>query len=253
MTKRSAVALGAVSGVALLAAVALADEATLNKIPHMPLQAPPHAAEVTFLEGHAGHTPVGAASATPLKTGDQLTQGEIVQTESRSRLELRLDDKSLLRLGPGSQLKLTEANFASDGTRKLSVKLFFGNLWARVTSAVNGDQRFAVETENAVAGVRGTTFQVDARTDKSVLVRVFDGAVAVAQPQAEPAKNPAGTLRHEIAGPQEVTRAAWEKLVGAQMQIVVSKKGVPGEPAPIAPADIEKDTWVKWNQERDAK
>ena len=61
-----------------------------------------------------------------------------------------------------------------------------GKLWAKVTSAIHGEQKFQVETENAVAGVRGTTFRVDANQDKSVRVRVYDGQVAVAPGAPQP-------------------------------------------------------------------
>jgi len=247
-TMRSRALLGAgLSGLLGAATIcALAAQAHLTK--------PEHAAEVTFLEGKANRTPVGAAVAAHLKQGDQILQGDHIATEAKSRVELRLDDKSILRLGPNAELALTEANFAGGGEkRKLTVKLFFGNLWAKVASAVSGDQHFAVETENAVAGVRGTTFRVDAHADKSVLVRVYAGAVAVARPQDETPANPEGTLRKEVPGPAEVTRAAWEKLVGAQMQIVISKKGEPGEPTPFTDADEANDPFAKWNQEQDAK
>ncbi len=108
-----------------------------------------------------------------------------------------------------------------------------------------------METENAVAGVRGTTFRVDAHADKSVLVRVYAGAVAVARPPDERPPNPGGTLRKEVPGPAEVTRAGLrmgEAGRRAQMQIVISKKGEPGEPTPFTPADEADDTSAKWNQ-----
>jgi len=209
-----------------------------------------HAAQVTFLEGKAGRTESGAAVETPIKQGDQLLEGDLVATEAKSRIELKLDDNSLLRLGPNARIALTEAQFDGGAqTRKLSVKLFFGNIWAKVTSAVSADQRFAVETENAVAGVRGTTFRVDAHADKSVLVRVYAGAVAVARPVGQRTDEKGARL--EVAGPAEVSRDQWEKLVGAQMQISVSAKGVPGEPSPFT--DEPADAWAKWNEERDAK
>ena len=109
-----------------------------------------------------------------------------------------------------------------------------------------------METENAVAGVRGTTFRVDARTDKSVLVRVYAGAVAVAKnvPIYATGKN---EPRREVPGPEEVSREQWEKLVGKQMQIVIAADGTPGEPEQFAEDADKNDAWAKWNQERDEK
>ena len=128
--------------------------------------------------------------------------------------------------------------------------MFFGKLWAKVTSVLQGEQKFEVETENAVAGVRGTTFRVDANDDKSVLVRVYDGSVAVGKGAAQ-AGSPGGE-RREVAGPQEVTREQWEKLVGKQMQIFIAADGTPGEPEEF-PADVDKDdAFARWNQQRDA-
>ena len=115
---------------------------------------------------------------------------------------------------------------------------------------LQGEQKFEVETENAVAGVRGTTFRVDANDDKSVLVRVYDGSVAVGKGAAQ-AGSPGGE-RREVAGPQEVTREQWEKLVGKQMQIFIAADGTPGEPEEF-PADVDKDdAFARWNQQRDA-
>jgi hypothetical protein len=172
----------------------------------------------------------------------------VVETQKDSRIELRFSDASVLRLGARAKLQLTEAHFGGPSKRRLTAKLFFGKLWAKVTSVVQGDQKFAVETENAVAGVRGTQFLVDARADKSVLVRVYDGQVAVAKPAYATGKP--GEERREVEGPQEVTREQWEKLVGRQMEIVVAADGTPGDPQPFG-ADADDD-FSRWNQERDA-
>ena len=211
------------------------------------LEAQPRTAQVSALEGKA-HRARGA-QRQPLAVGSGLSQGDVVETQKDSRIELRLSDASLLRLGPEAKLQLAEAHFGGPSKRRLSARLFFGKLWAKVTSVIQGDQKFQVETENAVAGVRGTAFLVDARDDKSVLVRVYDGQVAVAKPAAAAAGTP-GEQRREVEGPQEVTREQWEKLVGKQMQLVVAADGTPGDPEPFSAGS--EDDFSRWNQERDA-
>jgi hypothetical protein len=211
------------------------------------LAADSRTAQVSALEGRATRARGGAPSA--LSVGAAVGQGDTIATEPESRLELKFVDASIIRIGAKARLQLTEAHFGGGPSmRKLTAKLFFGDLWAKVTSAIQGDQKFAVETENAVAGVRGTTFRVDARGDKSVLVSVYDGAVAVAKPGAS---QDSGGGRHEIAGPREISRDKWEKIVGAQMQILIAPDGSPGEPTQLA-TDAE-DAFAKWNEERDAK
>ena len=67
-----------------------------------------------------------------------------------------------------------------------------------------GEARFEVKTENAVAGVRGTTFRVDAASDKLVVVRVYSGTVAVAGGGAAPpgARGAGGRGAQQVPGPR---------------------------------------------------
>ncbi len=209
-------------------------------------------AQVSALEGSATRAR-GSAQPAALKVGAGLSQGDVIQTGDDSRMEIRFSDASVLRMGSKAKLQLTEAHFGGGAAkRRMTAKLFFGNLWAKVTSVIQGEQKFQVETENAVAGVRGTTFRVDANTDKSVLVRVYAGTVAVAKNVPIYATGKKDEARHEVAGPDEVSREQWEKIVGRQMQIVIAADGTPGDPEQFSP-DVEKDdAWAKWNQQRDA-
>jgi len=207
-------------------------------------------ARVSALEGRAQRSRA-AGARSELRVGTSVSQGDTVETQDASRIEIRFSDGSVLRLGPKSKLQLAEVHFGARPIgRKLNARLFFGRLWAKVTSVIQGDQKFEVETENAVAGVRGTTFRMDANADKSVLVRVYDGTVAVGK--NEPAAPRPGGERREVPGPQEVTREEWEKLVGRQMQIFIAADGTPGEPEEFSP-DVDKDdAFARWNQQRDA-
>ncbi len=215
------------------------------------VEAQPKTAQVSALEGKAQKAR-DRARATPLSVGTGVAQGDQILTQDDSRLELKFSDGSVLRMGPKAKMQLTEAHFGGGpARRKLTAKLFFGNLWAKVTSVIQGEQKFQVETENAVAGVRGTTFRVDAHADKSVLVRVYAGAVAVAKNVPVSAVGKKGEPRHEVAGPEEVSRERWEKIVGEQMEIVIAADGTPGEPRQVAEDADKDDAWAKWNQGRD--
>lgn len=216
------------------------------------------AGQVSFLEGKATRAPKGGGAKVDLAKGGAVEAGDDVATSAGSKLELTLADGSIVRLGPDSRTHLDEAAF-EDGERKFSAKVVFGSVWAKVSTALGGGSKFEVTTDRAVAGVRGTTFRVDAHKDKAVLVKVFAGAVAVAgasipRPLAPEGKDEKGkTGRKQVAGPHQVTKQEWEKLVGAQMQIAVNSDGTPGEPQKFAEADACKDPWTAWNRDRDGE
>ncbi|MHB8417384.1 MAG: FecR family protein [Myxococcales bacterium] len=203
---------------------------------------------VSYLTGSAEITHAGRTGA--LAQGGPVEAGDVVATGTASRLELTFADRSVVRLGPSSKLTVREAALEGAGQKKLSAKLLWGKLWAKVASTLGGESHFDVETDNAVAGVRGTTFRVDAHRDRSVLVRVYAGAVAVAAANRLPQMAHSST-RREIEGPAEVDRRTYEKLVAKMMEVRVSASGELGEPASFTAESEAKDRWVAWNQRRD--
>ncbi|HET7826554.1 MAG TPA: FecR family protein [Anaeromyxobacter sp.] len=235
---RPAFLAAAVAGVALLAAPAPAAVAR-------------PAGSVTFVSGEA--TRSAAWRTERLAPGTPVFAGDALETRRRTRLEVRLADESVLRLGPLSRAVVEEAAFGSTPEdRKVSAKLVVGKIWANVAKAVGGEARFEVQTDNAVAGVRGTTFRVDAAKDRSVVVKVYSGTVAVAGGRVPRPGHGAPRERREVPGPEEVSREQWEKLVGAMMQVKVSAAGVPAEPERFALSKAGRDEWEEWNRSRDA-
>jgi ferric-dicitrate binding protein FerR (iron transport regulator) len=209
-----------------------------------------NSALVSFLEGSATNSTGGSGSATPLALNKAVFENDVVETAPGAKLELKLKDGSVIRLGPASKLQLKSAYFGKQGEKKFSAKLMFGRVWSKVTGLVGGDSKFEVETDNAVAGVRGTTFRVDASTDRSVLVRVYSGAVAMGPGGRIPRPETKGH-RKQISGPKQIDKNTWEKLVGKMMEMHVSADGTPSDPTAFAAKDDAGDEWAQWNTERD--
>ena len=168
-------------------------------------------AQVSALEGRAQKSRAGGAPVQ-LRLGAAVVQGDTIETSDTARLEIRFSDNSVLRLGPKARLLLAESHFAAGpARRRMTAKLFFGNLWAKVTSVIHGDQRFQIETENAVAGVRGTEFRVEVAPKQEDLVRVYEGVVQVDGKDWSHRVAPAHELRfgkEKPAGPREFDPAS---------------------------------------------
>lgn len=150
--------------VAALAASARADETPAAR----------GAMKVTQVEGEAKATAQGGGEPIPLHPGAVLHEGDTVQTGAGARVEIALASGTVLRLGESTRAELREA--PPEGGR-FRLKLAIGNFWAHVAKLI-GQERFEVETENGVAGVRGTEFHVEAApAGGEDVLRVYEGKV----------------------------------------------------------------------------
>jgi hypothetical protein len=132
----------------------------------------PPPGQVTFVAGEATRSAGGKTEK--LAVGSAVFENDTLETKGRTRLEITLRDQSVVRVGPRSKVTISAAVFGrAVEDRKVAARLVVGDVWAKVARAVGGDARFEVQTANAVAGVRGTTFRVDARADKSLVVKVY--------------------------------------------------------------------------------
>jgi len=176
-------------------------------------------ATVSFLKGKATVT---ASSEQLLSLGGIVKEGATVSTFKETRLELKLEDGSVIRLGPFSTmvLKVSKSDAASGRTTEVDLKK--GRGWLNVAKAEG--TTFKVSTPSAVAAVKGTVFRLEVDNTGSQ-VNVYDGEVAV-----------------EKGGDQILLKK--DEMVLPQG----------GKPVPFTAEDDQRqdqDGWIAWNKSRD--
>lgn len=141
--------------------------------------------KVAQVEGEATRTPPGG-TAEVLKEGSAIEVGDELAVQPGGNLALSLTDESMLVLAGSSRLKIDEATFAGLDRKGFSARLLLGTVWAKVKKAAAGSTaKFDITTERAVAGVRGTTFQVELEGEET-RVEVEEGLVEVAHDEVAP-------------------------------------------------------------------
>ena len=143
------------------------------------------------------------------------------------------------------------------------MEISLGKLWVRVSKLFNPASRYDVKTPTVIAGVQGTTYQVQVIGDRSTTIQVFEGAVNVYNPF--PAGGPAAGEKpaqvgkpSEVAGPREVpgptavSREEWTEIVLHQYQQITVARGEIPHPTSFDPQKERQSDWVRWNEERDA-
>jgi hypothetical protein len=217
-------------------------------------------AKITTLEGTAQTICPEQKGLKNLKINDLLKTGCEVTTGEKSRMELLLPDNSIVRFAENTRFVILQVD-AADADKHRDVKIFvtIGKIWSNVRKALSGKSGFEVSCQTAVAGVRGTIYRMNVEDDKSALVKVYDGEVAVSSaakgteqkaPVAGPPKPVAGPT--QIAGPKPVSMEEWVYIVKSMQQIRIKSDGRAEEPKSFS-VEEDRDAWVDWNRARDDK
>ena len=205
------------------------------------------AARVTLLEGSVDYRPSDSEPWQPLQETTPVRADYTIQTGKNGYVELTLADGSILRLAPGSRFTIDKSLFPGDRPRRFSARLLLGKLWARVAGSLGmSGGSFRTATPTAVAGVRGTTYDLRTAEARGTDIWVYEGVVAVG-----PARFEKGGQKEEVAWPTEVSERQWEEIILGKLQkLHIGPDGTPGKPTAFEP-EKEKDGWTAWNQERD--
>ncbi len=213
------------------------------------------AVKVDKLEG-AAKSSADQQSWTPLKAGQEVPATHFVKTEAGARTMLLFPDGSSLKVGENSLVSLSEITSTASCEREdYKVKVFFGKVWSNVKKLVSKNDAggFVVESKNAVAGVRGTSFGFIVNPDGSGALLVENGKVEISG-QAKPAESKKMNIqewkknrsRQEVSGPAEISKKEWDSIVVEAMQMVrFTTDGTLSKPVPIGAANA--DAWYREN------
>jgi phage tail protein X len=219
---------------------------------------------ITYLEGQVQVKRAGENQWSPARPNMILSENDQVKALSQARVEFILDNQSALRLSENSLLiiqKLEEDRTARKETARMEISL--GRLWVRTAKLFNPASRYEVKTPTVIAGVQGTTYQVQVIGDRFTTIQVFEGAVNIYNPF--PGGGPAAGEKpaqvgkpSEVAGPREVpgpsavSREEWTEIVLHQFQQITVARGEIPHPTSFDPQKERQSEWVRWNEERDA-
>ncbi len=227
-------------------------------------------AVVSHVEGYVTVVRRGGKKPQRIKRKDTLKGGDRVVTGRRSRIEITMPDKSLIRFDQRSSFTIASMAYnVEEKTKDSHFRMFMGRAWARVKKLGRRD-RFQISSRTAVAGVRGTVYRMNVAEDSTTQVKVYWGDVVVhgrgkstsqspsslaapGKPQAPaPISGPSAVSGPTtVSGPKPVTMEAWTYIVSNMQQITVSPDGMATAPTTFT-AEEDQNSWVEWNKTRDA-
>jgi hypothetical protein len=115
----------------------------------------------------------------PLKLGDAVQVGDIVDVPEGARLKLRMSDGSVISAASGTRVTI-ERYAEPGGGRPRDAKLALASgLLRAVVASVGQSARFEVETATGVAAVRSTDWFIAVESG-ATQVGVLDGTVSLA-------------------------------------------------------------------------
>lgn len=104
---------------------------------------------------------------TALKTGDELNEGDQIETDKTGLANIYFPDGSVARLDTETRLTITSALYVPNSkTLVVRLKLAAGSVWSKIMKLATPESVWEVNSTNAVAAVRGSAFGMSVRGGK---------------------------------------------------------------------------------------
>lgn len=137
---------------------------------------------ITKLKGQATILEIGHREASNLQLGSTVSKDASILTMEKSFVQITLQDKTTINLGPKSKIILDQSPVDDLGEVGI-VNLMMGKIRSEVThKQVRGKEKLFIKTRTAALGVRGTDFQTIYNPENKITSLItFDGKVAMAK------------------------------------------------------------------------
>lgn len=166
------------------------------------------AANVVGLKGTVEVKYKDAESWVPAAERMELKEGDVIRTQSGSTAILRMENGTMMKLAPLTNMKVERLNQTRGGDNT-SLDISAGKTWSRVKK-LSDESDFSIKTPTAVAGVRGTFFSSEVENTADSTFDVFEGAVAVSSASDSGASVMVGANQRTTVAPNESPSAPSE-------------------------------------------
>ena len=184
--------------------------------------------KVNTIDPVVGVRAEGSDGYRTARRGHPVSEGDQVRTDATGFAEIGYFDGSVTRLDVHTNFVVTKL-VQDAGKREIKTRLDRGRSWNRVAKLTATEGSFEVETVNAVAAVRGTTFVVDCRRLPVCTFIVIDGVV-------------------------EVTTEKGDKItLRAGDAVTVGADGELGQRREVPLSEVAEDPWLERNLRLDGR
>lgn len=135
------------------------------------------AAQLTYITGEVLVVQEGTLKPVEAQIDMPLFPGDCVKTGKESRCEITYSNGSVVRLDQNTEFELFFPKTEKDKKAKDN-SLRLGRIWSNIVKLLQGRESFDIRTPTAVAGVRGTVYQIEC-DDTHSNFKVFKGAIGV--------------------------------------------------------------------------
>ena len=145
------------------------------------------ATTLTILSGEVQIKPKGAPDWMEGLQGQTLATGDSIRAAKDAAAIVTYFEGSTTAIEDEAEIVLSKIEKNPNGvTTEISTQIVVGKTWTKVARLLDPASSFAMETQSAVAVVRGTEFAVGVNPDGSTVVTTGEGEVALAPPGAPP-------------------------------------------------------------------
>lgn len=132
----------------------------------------------------------GQATYETVSRSTSISQGDAVRTNASGRARIKWPNGTITVVEEDSEIVITTLQ---DGGNISSIQLVLGDVWAKVNRVLGTGEYYEIESDDAVAAVRGTVFRMRHR-NKETSVQGIERTVRLMRKDAQGRRNEASAV-----------------------------------------------------------